>query len=125
MQNEIIALQENDTWDLVDLPDGKHIIGCKWVYKTKRHSDGTIERYNARLVAKGYTQEEGIDYHETFAPVIKMTTIRTVLKITASKQWPFFQMDVNKAFLNGTLYEEVFMSLPPGHSSQYKGQKKV
>ncbi|CAM8984711.1 unnamed protein product [Rhodiola kirilowii] len=125
MQNEIIALQDNHTWDIVDLPEGKHAIGCKWVYKVKRHSDGTIERYKARLVAKGYTQEEGLDYHETFAPVIKMTTIRTVLKIAASNHWPLFQMNVNNAFLHGTLDEEVYMTLSPGHSSLYKGQKKV
>ncbi|CAM8926953.1 unnamed protein product [Rhodiola kirilowii] len=88
MQAEIDALQLNDTWEVTDLPQGKHVIGCKWVYKIKRHSDGSIERYKARLVAKGFTQEEGLDYHETFAPVVKMTTIRTVLTLASAKNWP-------------------------------------
>ncbi|CAM8963013.1 unnamed protein product [Rhodiola kirilowii] len=102
MQSEINALQSNGTWSITDLPHGKNAVGCKWVFKIKRHSDGTIERYKARLVAKGFTQLEGLDYHETFAPVVKMNTVRTLLAVAASRNWPLYQLAVNNAFLHGT-----------------------
>ena len=109
MTEELQALEKTHTWDLVDLPHGKSVIGCKWVYKIKTKSDGSIERYKARLVAKGYAQEYGIDYEETFAPVAHITSVRSLLAITAVHQWPFFQIDVKNAFLNGDLIEEVYM----------------
>ncbi|KAL4019198.1 hypothetical protein IC575_022843 [Cucumis melo] len=114
MDNELQALAKTHTWDYVDLPPGKKPIGCKWIFKIKTHSDGSIERYKARLVAKGYSQEYGIDYEETFAPVARMTSVRSLLAIAAAKQWPLLQMDVKNAFLNGTLSEEVYMKPPPG-----------
>ncbi|KAL4028792.1 hypothetical protein IC575_012003 [Cucumis melo] len=114
MDNELQALTKTHTWDYVDLPPGKKPIGCKWIFKIKTHSDGSIERYKARLVAKGYSQEYGIDYEETFAPVARMTSVRSLLAIAAAKQWPLLQMDVKNAFLNGTLSEEVYMKPPPG-----------
>uniref|UniRef100_A0A2N9I658 Reverse transcriptase Ty1/copia-type domain-containing protein n=1 Tax=Fagus sylvatica TaxID=28930 RepID=A0A2N9I658_FAGSY len=116
MTEEFQALEKTHTWDLVDLPHGKSVIGCKWVYKIKTKSDGSIERYKARLVAKGYAQEYGIDYEETFAPVARITSVRSLLAITAVHQWPLFQMDVKNAFLNGDLTKEVYMQAPPGYS---------
>ncbi|XP_021831999.1 uncharacterized protein LOC110771952 [Prunus avium] len=87
MQAELDALMHNDTWTLVPLSTGHKPIGCKWVYKIKYHSDGSVERYKARLVAKGYTQLEGIDYQETFSPTAKLTTVRCLLAIAASRNW--------------------------------------
>ncbi|TYK14661.1 Retrovirus-related Pol polyprotein from transposon TNT 1-94 [Cucumis melo var. makuwa] len=117
MNDELQALEKTHTWDYVDLPPGKRPIGCKWIYKIKTHSDGTIEHYKARLVAKGYSQEYGIDYEEIFAPVARMTSVRSLLAVAVAKQWPLLQMDVKNAFLNGTLSEEVYMKPPPGTSS--------
>lgn len=115
MQEELEALQKTHTWDLVDLPPNKTAIDCKWVYKIKTRSDGSVERYKARVVAKGYHQEYGIDYEETFAPVARLTTVRSLLAIAAAKRWQLFQMDVKNAFLNGNLQEEVYMRPPPGY----------
>lgn len=107
MQQEINALEDNQTWELVSLPTGKQPIGSKWVYKVKLKANGEIDKYKARLVAKGYTKKEGLDYHETFSPVAKMGTVRTVISVAASKDWSLFHMDVRNAFLQGDLYEEV------------------
>jgi hypothetical protein len=116
MTEELDALSRNRTWDLVDLPPEKSVVGCKWVFKIKTRSDGSIEWYKARLVAKGFTQECGIDYEETFAPVARLSSVRTLLAVAASRQWKLFQMDVKNAFLNGDLSEEVYMQPPPGLS---------
>ncbi|KAJ3705686.1 hypothetical protein LUZ61_009391 [Rhynchospora tenuis] len=114
MASELDALAKNNTWVLVDPPLQANIIGCKWLYKLKRKADGTVERYKARLVAKGYTQEEGLDYFETFSPVVKPTTIRTVLTIALANNWHVHQLDVNNAFLHGDLEETIYMQQPSG-----------
>ena len=121
MQNEVDALENNGTWTVEDLPPGKKVIGSKWIYKIKYNSDGTVERYKARLVILGNNQIEGIDYHETFSPVAKMVTVRTFLSVAAAKEWEFHQIDVHNAFLHGDLAEEVYMKMPPGFTSpQYR-----
>ena len=89
-------------------------MGCKWVFQVKRHADRSVDRFKACLVAKGYHQCSGIDYFDTFSLVIKPATIRVVLSITVMNGWPLRQLDVNNAFLNGRLTEEVFMLQPPG-----------
>ncbi|KAB2596893.1 hypothetical protein D8674_032343 [Pyrus ussuriensis x Pyrus communis] len=114
MQDEISALHKQGTWSLVPLPQHKNLVGCKWVFKIKRNADGSIGRYKARLVAKGFNQEEGIDYGETFSPVVKPTTVRLVIALSAHFGWSLRQLDVKNAFLHGILQEEVYMTQPPG-----------
>jgi Reverse transcriptase (RNA-dependent DNA polymerase) len=114
MAAEITALADNNTWTLVPPPTDQKIIGCKWVYKTKRNADGTINHFKARLVAKGYNQEHGVDYEETYSPVIRSTTIRVILSLAISSNWSIQQLDVSNAFLNGNLSETVFMEQPQG-----------
>uniref|UniRef100_A0A2N9G3P5 Integrase catalytic domain-containing protein n=1 Tax=Fagus sylvatica TaxID=28930 RepID=A0A2N9G3P5_FAGSY len=115
MDDELDALHKTHTWDMTTLPPGKSAVGCKWVYKIKTRADGSVERYKARLVARGFTQEYGIDYEETFAPVARLTSVRSLLAVAAVRHWPLFQMDVKNAFLNGDLLEEVYMQPPPGY----------
>ena len=103
MKEELDALHKTGTWDLVDLPSGKSTIGFKWVYKIKTRLDGTIDRYKARLVARGFTQEYGIDYEETFAHVARLSSVRTLIVVSMARKWPLFQMDVKNDFLNGEL----------------------
>lgn len=99
MDEEYNALVKNKTWHLVEMPQGKNIIDCKWVYKIKRKADGTIDRYKARLVAKGFRQRYGIYYEDTFSPVVKIATVRLVLGIAVSRGWSLRQLDVQNAFL--------------------------
>jgi histone deacetylase 1/2 len=114
MQAEFDALQANHTWTLVPLPSNRTSIGCKWVFRVKQNSDGTLNKYKARLVAKGFHQQHGFDFTETFSPVVKPVTIRIILTLAISQKWSLQQLDVNNAFLNGNLTEEVYMQQPQG-----------
>jgi hypothetical protein len=114
MESEITALHANDTWSLVPHDPSMNVVGCRCVYKIKRRADGTVERYKARLVARGFSQQEGIDYSEAFSPVVKPTTVCLVLAIAVSNYWQIRQLDVHNAFLNGSLQEVVYMQQPTG-----------
>jgi Reverse transcriptase (RNA-dependent DNA polymerase) len=114
MQEELQALKKNDTWEFVNLPAGKHVVGCKWVYTVKQTLEGKVERYKARLVAKEYSQTYGIDYDETFALVAKMGTVRMLVSCVANFNWPLHQLDVKNIFLHRDLKEEVYMEIMPG-----------
>lgn len=115
MDKEYPALMKNKTWHLVPPHKGINVIDCKWVYKIKRKPDGSLDRYKARLVAKGFKQRYGIDYEDTFSPVVKPATIRVVLSIAISRGWSLHQLDIDNAFLHGFLEEDVYMKQPPGY----------
>uniref|UniRef100_A0A2N9HZL1 Integrase catalytic domain-containing protein n=1 Tax=Fagus sylvatica TaxID=28930 RepID=A0A2N9HZL1_FAGSY len=119
MRDELTALDQNHTWDLIPRHPGMNIVGSRWVFKTKLKSDGSIERFKARLVAKGYNQLAGLDFLETFSLVIKPTTIRLVLSLAVTCGWSLHQLDVKNAFLHGTLQEVVYMEQPPADSSLF------
>jgi histone deacetylase 1/2 len=114
MEDEFQALLRNNTWRLVPPKSGINIIDSKWVFKVKKHADGTIERYKARLVAKGFKRRYGLDYEDTFSPVVKPTTVRLLLSLAVTRGWSLRQLDVQNAFLHGVLEEEVYMRQPPG-----------
>ena len=105
MDDEIEAIERNDTWELINLPKGHKTIGVKWVFKTKLKENGEVDKYKACLVAKGYKQEYGIDYIEVFALVARHDTIRLVIALAAQNSWPIYQLDVKLAFLHGNLEE--------------------
>ncbi|GJR24325.1 retrovirus-related pol polyprotein from transposon TNT 1-94, partial [Tanacetum coccineum] len=107
MHLELKALEANQTWTITDLPAGKIPIGSKWVYMVKCKADGTIDKYKARLVANGHTQKEGIDFHEIFALVVKMVTVRALIAIVVHNSWPITQLDINNVSLHGDLSEEI------------------
>ena len=114
MNDEFDALLRNGTWTLVPPSPTMNIVGCKWVFRIKTNADGTINRYKARLVAKGFHQKPGVDFGETYSPMVKPTTIRTVLSIAISFGWTIHQLDVQNAFLHGSLSEDVYMAQPLG-----------
>lgn len=114
MKAEIESLHANNTWTLTELPPGRQAIDSKWVYKIKRNADGTTQRYKARLVARGFAQKAGIDYQETFCPVVRFETIRSLLSVAAKEKLLLAQFDVTTAFLNGNLDEEIYMKQPEG-----------
>ena len=103
---------------MVDLPRDKKSVGCRWVYTFKYKSDGSLDRYKARLVARGYTQTYGIDYQETFAPVARINTIRIIVSLAVNLDWPFYQYDIKNPFFDGDLNEEIYMNIPPGYEGK-------
>ncbi|KAK0588253.1 hypothetical protein LWI29_036741 [Acer saccharum] len=122
MSVEYDALVRNATWDLVPSQPSQNVVGCKWIFRIKRHSDGSVARYKARLVAKGFHQRPGIDYNETFSPVVKPVTVHLILTIAVTNGWPLRQLDVNNAFLQGTLTDDVYMVQPPDFIHSTKPQ---
>ncbi|GKV02840.1 hypothetical protein SLEP1_g15229 [Rubroshorea leprosula] len=115
MDEEMNALFKNETWDLVPKPKDVQLVSCKWVYRIKHKVDGSIDIYKARLVARGFSQKYGEDYEETFSPVAKMTSVRTVLALATSQNWKLWQLDVKNAFLYGELDKDIYMEQPPGY----------
>jgi hypothetical protein len=114
MTEEVNSLKERKTWELVRLPDGRQAIQCKWVFKTKYHPNGKIDKFKACIVAKGYTQKAGVDYSETFSPVVKFKTVHIVMAITAADDLEIVQFDIKTAFLNGDIAELLYMEQPEG-----------
>lgn len=120
MSVEVGNMHETGTWDLVPPEEGQNPIGCGWVHKIKLHADGTVSKLRSRLVARGNEQEEGVDFLETFSPVIRTATIRAILHVAVTKGWKIKQLDVQNAFLHGDLKETVFMVQPPGFEDKEK-----
>lgn len=114
MEDEYRSLMKNCTWSLTDLPHDRKPIGCKWVFKSKINPDGSVEKLKARLVAKGYSQKYGLDYVDTFAPVVRQTSLRLLYALSVEYELQLRQLDVSTAFLNGNLEEEIYMEQPEG-----------
>jgi hypothetical protein len=114
MSDEFDALRHTNTWVLIPRPPGVNIVGSKWIFKTKQRLDGSVDKYKACLIARGFTQQYGVNYGDTFSPVVKPTTVRLVLSLDISRGWSLWQIDVSNAFLHGFLSEDVYMQQPPG-----------
>jgi hypothetical protein len=114
MREEYQSILKNDVWDIVPRLEGKFVVTSKWIYKIKHAANGSIEKYKARFVARGFSQVEGVDYDETFAPVARHTSIRSIIALATSMVWKLHQMDVERAFLNGEIEEEVYIEQPEG-----------
>ena len=114
MQEEYQFIMKNDVWDVVPRLEERSVVTSKWIYKIKHAADGSIEKYKARFVARGFSPKEGIDYEETFAPVARYTSIRAIMALAANLGWKLYQMDVKTAFLNGVVEEEVYVEQPLG-----------
>jgi hypothetical protein len=120
MDDELSLMAKYDVWDEVDQPEDINIVGCRWVFRIKRDSSGKILKYCARLVAQGFTQLYGVDFHETFAPVARLSSIRTLIALAASEDWELHQMDVKSAYLNSPIDTAIYMRLPPGYGRKGK-----
>jgi hypothetical protein len=113
MVEEIKAIEGNHTWELTELPEGRRAIGVKWVFKVKKNEAGVVVRHKARLVVKGYSQRQGVDYEEVFAPVARLEAVRLLIALAAHQSWEVHHLDIKSAFLNGELNEEVYVAQPP------------
>ena len=118
MDVEYAAFIQRETWTLVPRPIDANVVSCKWVYSLKYNPDGSIARYKARLVARDFSQAYGLDYHETFSPVARLSSIRVLFSIALDQSWSLHQLDVSNAFLYGDLDEQVFMEQLPGYVAQ-------
>ena len=127
MDREIATLEEAGTWATVPQPTRKNIVGSKWVFRIKRKADGSVEKYKARLVAQGFTQKFGVDYFDTFSPVAKLSSFRTILAMAARNDWDADSFDFNGAYLNGELDddEEIYMKSPPGYADEGEQVKRL
>ena len=114
IKDEVESILQNHTWELVDLPPGSKSLGYKWIFKKKMKADGSIDKYKARLVVKGYNQKEGLDYFDTYSPVTRILSIRMLIVITTIHNLEIHQMDIKTTFLNGDLDEEIYMEQPEG-----------
>ena len=114
MVEEYQSIMKNDLWEVVSRPEGKSVATSKWIYKIKHAANGSVEKYKARFVARGFSQKEGVDYDETFAHVARYTSIRAIISLASVLSWRLHQMDVKTAFLNGIIEEEVYIEQPKG-----------
>ena len=116
MKEEIQKLEKQDTWKAVRRPEGANIVGSKWVFRLKKDANGAVTSHRARLVVQGFSQIPGVDFDETFAPIARMMSIRTVLALAARHDWEIHQVDVKSAYLYGELeeHEVIYMKPPPG-----------
>lgn len=112
IKEELDSLEENKMWTLVEIPHDKNVITNKWVFKRKYNADGNIDKYKARLVAPGFAQKQGVDFNEVYSPVVRYSTVRTMLSIAAAEDYETVQFDVKTAFLHGDLKQEVYMEQP-------------
>ena len=120
MVKEQKSIINNDVWEVVPRPKDKSVVYSKWIFKTKHSADGSIDKYKERFVARGFSQKEGIDYEETFAPATRYTSIRTVITLASNMKWKLHQMDIKTEILNGVIEEEVYIKQPQGFKINYQ-----
>jgi len=118
VKTELATLNQMGTWQIADAPKNRNLIMNKWVFVRKYNKDGVLQKYKAQLVARGFFQIPGIDYNETFAPVVRLETIRAILSLAVEEDWEIQQMDIKGAYLNGDLKEEIYMNQPEGFGDE-------
>ena len=109
---EYQSIMKNDVWDIVPRLEGRSVVTSKWIYRIKHAADGSVEKYKARFLARGFSQVEGIDYEETFSLFARYTSIQTIISLATSMGWKLHQMDVKTTFLNGEIEEEIYIEQP-------------
>ena len=127
IESELKSLADARTWEVVERPRGVNVVGCKWVFKIKRNAAGEIDKYKAQLVAKGYSQVQGVDYNDTYAPIAHLSSLHMILAIATRNDWNIEVFDFHSAFLNGKLNkgEDIYMDLPPGYKMNGKYNRPV